>query len=149
MAKAQTKTPTKNSNKNGGARERPEPQLPKGFKAAPKGPGNFGPKTDHFLRMTEDAEMQGTLLGRWERKDGDGYFYKITLTKDAVLDTSEGESTRCKVGQVISFDEKAGLRDLQAVLDKSPDSVVWIKCLGKRDIEGNRTTYDFDIGVQE
>lgn len=68
-------------------------------------------KTNVYVKPAQGLVVQGELLGRFPRFDGEGNFYQIKLTAPCAAKQEKKEVTAA-VGTVINMDEKARLTGL-------------------------------------
>lgn len=83
-----------------------------------------------YFKAAPKASIQGVLLGRFKRLDGDDadedkFYYQIRLTAEcAALTDAEKNDVEGKIGDVVHLDERTGLRDLEPLTAmKKPQEV--------------------------
>jgi hypothetical protein len=125
---------------------KPPGELPEGFTRANPLDGDR-----LFFVAEEGALLRGLLLGRFERRDKHGaYYYQIRLTEPCrEVKTKDGEITQADIGEVVTIDERQGLRDLEPIsrLDRADgDMEVFIRALEKVKLANGNTFWRWDVG---
>ncbi len=70
-----------------------------------------------FVKAAEGLVIEGELLGRFARWDGQGAYYQIKLSAPAQV-KEEKKDTTAKIGDVVNMDEKSRLSGLASLCGK-------------------------------
>jgi hypothetical protein len=125
--------------------DRDEMDLPEGFTRA--NPLDGAPL---YWSPIVGEILQGEIVGRYQRRDGEGWYYQIKLTKPANVRSGDKEEREAEVDEIVNVDERAGLRYLAAycgVPEKRYEA--FIKAQEKGDIRGGKSFWKFTLGARE
>ena len=118
--------------------------------ALPKGFHSLLPKrVEGYVRAKEGGMVQGTLLGRFDKKGRySGAYYQIRLTVPCLCaqvynaDSDSYVDAEMQTGQIVSVDERSALESLK-------DKKGWEVCIvfiGKEELPDGGTYWRMEVG---
>jgi hypothetical protein len=109
-----------------------------------------------WWKPAEGAVVHGRILGRFERKGGDGgAFYQIKVEKlkgrDTLVKAISGKGDEAKTidvtpGQVINVDERSAIANLAPLAESDGVFNMLLHCHGKVKISGGKTFWRMSCG---
>lgn len=120
----------------------------------PKPPEGYGAvsasEANGWWKPEVGSVVCGRLLGRFSMKNGRNY-YQVRLGEDSLgvkIVTGRGEKSElinAKVGMVVNFDERSGLKGLHPYTASDGTFDVWILAKELVPIEGGNTWWRFKV----
>lgn len=105
-----------------------------------------------YFKPDVGAVLQGVLLGRFQRSDGEEgeeerFYFQVRVTKDCEHCTNgDGDKVTAEFGMVVQLDERSGLRDLVPYADKKERQEIFVRSKEKVKVKGSaRTFWRWDV----
>jgi len=109
----------------------------------PKGFSDVSGDVSGWVKLTEGASVSGYVRGRFKRRVGDGNYFAIELTVDAMGADGNGSRT-LKKGEVVGLDERTNL----AVLSEHIGKEVYVEAVGKVATDAGREVWKYVVGAK-